>query len=183
MNSYLSYQGEVDALFGELGWKYWSPLSIMGRLTEEMGELAREVNHHYGDKKKRADEDVGDIACEIGDIIYTLVCFSNDNGYLLDRAYCIASWRRSEWGAASMLAIFIELTWIAGAFAKEVNRCYGKDDKAQKLPILAVEQAMGDVLRVLECLANRLGVSLDVAIRKTIDKVSVRDKDRFPKGI
>ncbi|MGQ0454691.1 hypothetical protein ACT4UM_23970, partial [Bacillus sp. SS-TM] len=35
---------------------YFSPLAMMARLTEEMGELAREVNHYYGEKPKKTTE-------------------------------------------------------------------------------------------------------------------------------
>ena len=32
---------------------YFSPLANLARMTEEVGELAREINHHYGEKKKK----------------------------------------------------------------------------------------------------------------------------------
>jgi len=41
-------QKEVDAYIGQFKEGYFSPLAMMARLTEEMGELAREVNHYYG---------------------------------------------------------------------------------------------------------------------------------------
>ena len=42
-------QQEIDQLIKE-EWQsnYWSPLSSLARLTEEVGELAREINHSYG---------------------------------------------------------------------------------------------------------------------------------------
>jgi NTP pyrophosphatase (non-canonical NTP hydrolase) len=56
---------------------YWPPLSMLARLTEEVGELAREVNHLYGHKPKKAEEPAGDIALEVADIIFVLVCLCN----------------------------------------------------------------------------------------------------------
>ncbi len=61
-------------------------MSILARLFEESGEFARLVNHLYGDKKKRSDEKDQDLEDEIGDILYTLICFANSQNLDLDRA-------------------------------------------------------------------------------------------------
>jgi NTP pyrophosphatase (non-canonical NTP hydrolase) len=80
------YQKEIDAWFKEQKWEYWEPLAITARLFEEGGEFARLVNHVYGPKKKRLDEHKQDMEEEIGDIIYTLICFANSHGISLDKA-------------------------------------------------------------------------------------------------
>ncbi len=80
------YQEELDKWFKENDWKYWSPLSILARLMEECGEFARLVNHLYGDKLKKSDEKTQELEEEIGDIIYTLICFANANNVDLDKA-------------------------------------------------------------------------------------------------
>ena len=80
------YQKEVDRWFTEKGWKYWEPLAVVARLFEECGEFARLVNHVYGPKKKRLEEVEQDMEEEIGDIIYTLICFANSHGISLDDA-------------------------------------------------------------------------------------------------
>jgi NTP pyrophosphatase (non-canonical NTP hydrolase) len=80
------YQKEVDAFYKKQGWPYWSALSILARLTEEVGEFARIVNHQFGDKKKKASEKEQHLEDEMGDIIYTLACFSNAHGLDMDRA-------------------------------------------------------------------------------------------------
>ncbi len=80
------HQKALDAWFKEKGWEYWSPLSILARLMEETGEFARLANHLYGDKPKRDEEKEQDIEEEIGDIIYTLMCFANSKKINLDRA-------------------------------------------------------------------------------------------------
>ncbi|MFT7558035.1 MAG: NTP pyrophosphatase (non-canonical NTP hydrolase) [Planctomycetota bacterium] len=80
------YQQELDVWFSEQGWEYWTPHEILARLFEEGGELARLVNHLHGPKKKKSDEIKQDIEEEIGDIIYTLICYANSNGLNLDRA-------------------------------------------------------------------------------------------------
>jgi NTP pyrophosphatase (non-canonical NTP hydrolase) len=80
------YQKEVDAWFTQEGWKYWEPLAITARLFEEGGEFARLVNDLYGPKQKRLDERKQDLEEEIGDIIYTLICFANSHNISLDDA-------------------------------------------------------------------------------------------------
>lgn len=80
------YQEELDQWFCENDWKYWSPLSILARLYEECGEFARLVNHLYGDKPKKSSEKEQELEEEIGDILYTLICFANSNHINLDEA-------------------------------------------------------------------------------------------------
>lgn len=80
------YQKEVNEWFKKEGWEYWEPLSITARLFEEGGEFARLINHVYGPKKKKFNERKQDVEEEIGDIIYTLICFANKSGIDLDVA-------------------------------------------------------------------------------------------------
>lgn len=49
-------QREVDEYISQFKEGYFSPLAMLARLTEELGELAREVNHYYGEKPKKATE-------------------------------------------------------------------------------------------------------------------------------
>jgi len=80
------HQKQIDKWFKDQGWDYWSPLSILARLYEEGGEFARLVNHLYGDKPKRVEEKKQELEEEIGDIIYTLICFANSHKIDLDKA-------------------------------------------------------------------------------------------------
>jgi NTP pyrophosphatase (non-canonical NTP hydrolase) len=73
-------QALVDAWMRDRGWSYWHPLSQLARLTEELGELARLVNHEFGEKPKKFDEPPQDLALEIADIVYTLICLANSQG-------------------------------------------------------------------------------------------------------
>jgi NTP pyrophosphatase (non-canonical NTP hydrolase) len=59
----------------------------MARLTEEAGELAREVNHLYGEKPKKADEAAGSIELELGDLLFILICFANSLNIDLTEAH------------------------------------------------------------------------------------------------
>jgi NTP pyrophosphatase (non-canonical NTP hydrolase) len=66
---------------------YWSPLSSLARLTEEVGELAREINHTYGEKPKKSSEGAGSISSEMGDILFILASLANSIDIDLDSAF------------------------------------------------------------------------------------------------
>lgn len=80
-------QGEVDRWIGQFKEGYWHPLTLMARLAEEVGELAREVNHRYGQKPKRQDEKDQDLEEELGDILFVLCCLANVADVDLGRAF------------------------------------------------------------------------------------------------
>ena len=73
-------QALVDTWMADRGWEYWHPLSQLARLTEEMGELARVVNHLYGEKPKKSTETLQDLGLEMADVVYTLICLANSQG-------------------------------------------------------------------------------------------------------
>lgn len=70
-------QQQVDAYIGQFKEGYFPPLVNLARLTEEVGELAREINHRHGPKTKKHDEPEGDVALELGDILFVLVVLAN----------------------------------------------------------------------------------------------------------
>ena len=70
-------QVRVDAWISQFEEGYWPPLAMLARLTEEVGELAREINHSHGHKPKKASEPAGDIALEVADIVFVLLCLCN----------------------------------------------------------------------------------------------------------
>lgn len=70
-------QERVDQYISQFKEGYFSPLSLVARLAEEVGELAREVSHEYGDKRKKSTEEESSLAEEMGDIIFVLACFAN----------------------------------------------------------------------------------------------------------
>lgn len=79
-------QKKVDDWAQTLERPYWSPLSQLARLIEEVGELARIYNHKYGDKIKKSTEEDDDIEGEMGDILFDLICMANTEGIDLDKA-------------------------------------------------------------------------------------------------
>ena len=81
-----SVQKEVDAYISQFKEGYFPPLVNLARLTEEVGELARELNHQFGPKKKKADEAEGEIALELADILFVVVVLANQMGIDLQEA-------------------------------------------------------------------------------------------------
>jgi NTP pyrophosphatase (non-canonical NTP hydrolase) len=80
-------QREVDAYIGQFKEGYFSPLALMARMSEEVGELAREVNHYYGEKPKKPNEEENSIEMELGDILFILSCFANSLNIDLTEAH------------------------------------------------------------------------------------------------
>lgn len=72
------YQKDVDTWISAMG-GYFSPLSQLAQLVEEVGELARNVNRTHGDQsfKKGETPNTGD---EMADVLFTLTCLANKLG-------------------------------------------------------------------------------------------------------
>ena len=70
-------QKEVHELLSQYKVPYWTPHEILARLAEETGEVAREVNHTYGPKKKKPGEKEGSVGEEMADVIFTICCMAN----------------------------------------------------------------------------------------------------------
>jgi NTP pyrophosphatase (non-canonical NTP hydrolase) len=79
-------QTAIDVWMSQFEAGYWPPLANLARLSEEVGELAREINHEHGPKKKKASESEGSIAEELGDIVFTIATLANSLDIDLDEA-------------------------------------------------------------------------------------------------
>ena len=80
-------QARVDAWIAQFEEGYFHPLTNMARLAEEVGELAREVNHRFGQKTKKKEEAAGDLGMEMADILFVLICMANREGIDLQEAF------------------------------------------------------------------------------------------------
>ena len=79
-------QETVDKWIKEYGVRYFSELTNMALLTEEVGEVARIIARKYGDqsfKNKETDMDLGD---EMADVLWVLLCLANQTGINLTDA-------------------------------------------------------------------------------------------------
>ncbi len=80
-------QQRVDAWISQYEEGYFDPLTNLARLAEEVGELAREINHRFGQKTKKLEEPEGDLAMEMADILFVLICMANREGIDLQQAF------------------------------------------------------------------------------------------------
>jgi|TARA_B100001971_G_C18150055_1_gene515308 NTP pyrophosphatase (non-canonical NTP hydrolase) len=97
-------QKQVDDWTSQYKIPYWQPHEILARLIEEIGELAREINHIHGPKKKKSEEETKELGMEVADIIFTLCCLANSKKISLDES-----------------------------FKKVMDKCYGRDkDRFEK---------------------------------------------------
>lgn len=85
--SFQDAQNEVDKWISQFQEGYFPPLAMLARLTEEVGELSRVLMHHYGKKTPKAGEAAGDVADEIADALFVLICMANSLGINLDDAF------------------------------------------------------------------------------------------------
>lgn len=80
-------QQRVDQWISQYKEGYFPPLTNLARLSEEVGELAREINHRFGEKTKKKDEAAGDLALELADILFVVICLANSQTIDLDEAF------------------------------------------------------------------------------------------------
>jgi len=80
-------QEQVDKWAKQFNPAYWPPLVKVACLAEETGEVAREINHLYGNKKKKADETTGELGQELTDVLFTICCIANDEGVNLQQEW------------------------------------------------------------------------------------------------
>ena len=79
------FQKQVDDWVSQYKIGYFKPLEILTLLTEEIGELARELNHRFGPKKKKVSEKNNNLGDEIADVIFTLTCLANSQDINIDK--------------------------------------------------------------------------------------------------
>ncbi|ALC85836.1 nucleotide pyrophosphohydrolase [Bacillus sp. FJAT-22090] len=73
-------QKDVDIYINQFNEGYFPPMEMLARLTEELGELSREIQHKYGTKKKKSTEVDKELAEEMGDFFFVLICLANAEG-------------------------------------------------------------------------------------------------------
>ena len=89
-------QTQVDEWINTIGVRYFSELTNMAILTEEVGELARLIARKYGDQSFKGDESQADMGEELADILFVLVCLANQTGVDLNGAFKQKMTKRTE---------------------------------------------------------------------------------------
>ena len=80
-------QRRVDEWIKTYGVRYFSELTNMAILTEEVGEAARIMARKYGDQSFKASDTKHDLADEMADVLWVLVCLANQTGVDLTEAF------------------------------------------------------------------------------------------------
>lgn len=73
-------QQKIDEWIKTVGVRYFSELTNMALLTEEVGELARIMARKFGDQSFKASEKDHDLADEMADVLWVLICLANQTG-------------------------------------------------------------------------------------------------------
>jgi NTP pyrophosphatase (non-canonical NTP hydrolase) len=69
-----------------VGVRYYSELTNMAILTEEVGEVARIMARRYGEQSEKPSDRDADLADELADVLFVLICLANQTGVDLDAA-------------------------------------------------------------------------------------------------
>ncbi len=80
-------QKQVDKWIKTYGVRYFSELTNMAILAEEVGELARIMARKYGDQSFKKSDEKYDLGDEMADILWVLICLANQTGIDLNEAF------------------------------------------------------------------------------------------------
>jgi NTP pyrophosphatase (non-canonical NTP hydrolase) len=79
-------QEQVDIWIQTVGVRYFSELTNMAILTEEVGEVARIMSRKYGDQSFKKSDEGKELSDELADVLWVLVCIANQTGVNLSDA-------------------------------------------------------------------------------------------------
>ncbi|MBL8869545.1 MAG: nucleotide pyrophosphohydrolase [Planctomycetaceae bacterium] len=79
-------QLEVDQWIKTIGVRYFSELTNLAQLMEEVGELSRQISRRFGEQSFKAGETPSDLADEMADVLFVLICLANQTGVDLTAA-------------------------------------------------------------------------------------------------
>lgn len=77
----------VDDWIQSIGVRYFSELTNLGQLTEEVGELARIIIRQYGEQSFKESDKDANLADEMADVLFVLICLANQTGVDLSEAF------------------------------------------------------------------------------------------------
>jgi len=80
-------QHQVDEWIKTHGVRYFSELTNMAILTEEVGEVARIMARRYGDQSEKESDKNKDLGDEMADVLWVLICLANQTGINLTEAF------------------------------------------------------------------------------------------------
>ena len=90
------YQKTVDEWIQTVGVRYFSELTNTAILMEEVGEVARLMARRYGEQSFKEGESEADLATEMADVLFVLICLANQTGVNLEQAFEAAMQKRTS---------------------------------------------------------------------------------------
>ena len=221
-------QQQVDNWINSEGVRYFNELTNLSSLIEETGEVARLLGREYGEQSFKENEKPKciqtAIADELSDVLFFLICLSNQQGINLDESFIKNMYKKTKrdteryelnqgifcsenkhlmllddkanhfthiqqqvdsWIEEIGKGYFNELTNLSnlseevGEVARLIGRAYGEQSfkKGEKPECIktAIADELVDVLFIVVCLANQIGINLDDAFTKKMDKKTARD--------
>ena len=79
-------QQQVDEWIKTIGVRYFSELTNMAMLTEEVGEVSRIIARRYGEQSEKESDKNKDLGDEMADVLFVLICLANQTGINLEEA-------------------------------------------------------------------------------------------------
>jgi NTP pyrophosphatase (non-canonical NTP hydrolase) len=86
----------VDQWIKEVGVRYFSELTNMAMLTEEVGEVARIIARRYGEQSEKESDKNKDLGEEMADVLFVLICLANQTGVNLEEAFSKSLLKKTE---------------------------------------------------------------------------------------
>jgi len=89
-------QQTVDSWIKTVGVRYFSELTNLAQLMEEVGEVARVMSRTYGEQSFKKSDENKKLSDELGDVFFVLVCIANQTGVDLTEAFIAGMGKRTE---------------------------------------------------------------------------------------
>jgi NTP pyrophosphatase (non-canonical NTP hydrolase) len=140
---------------------------MLARMVEELGEVAREVNHLYGNKKKKKDEPDGDLGQELVDMLFTAACIANSYNISIDADI----YGQPESGSTPY-TILTEMVREIVLLAEAIS---------SNNPGTGLEQRLSGIISPIVSMAAYHDIDLQEQWDRMKREKYVRDKDRYEK--
>lgn len=80
-------QKKVDDWINLHGVRYFNELTNMAILSEEVGEVAKIIARKYGEQSSKKDDNTENLADELSDVLFVLICLANQTGIDLEKSF------------------------------------------------------------------------------------------------
>ena len=89
-------QKNVDDWINLHGVRYFNELTNMAILSEEVGEVAKIIARKYGEQSSKKDDNTENLADELSDVLFVLICLANQTGIDLERSFQLNLDKKTE---------------------------------------------------------------------------------------